>query len=270
MTRIAFLGLGAMGTRMASNLHHKGFDVVGWNRSPMTDPALPIANSIEDAVKDADIVIAMVTDDAASAAVWSTAFPAMPAGALAVEASTVSPARIAAFSHEAETYGLRAIAAPVAGSRPQAEAAELLFMTGGRQEDTERFQPAAEAMGKAALYAGSVEQAAALKLIVNGLLAIQTAAMGEILKFAKSAGFTPDAAMDLLAPVPVTSPAAAFVGRQIAAGQHEPMFTVDLMAKDLGYLTEGREMPVLSEVLASFVRAQNAGHGGQHITAAAA
>ncbi len=125
-------------------------------------------------------------------------------------------------------------------------------------------------MGKAALYAGTAEQAASLKLMINGLLAVQTAAMSEILKFGEAAGFDAAGAVDLLAPVPVTSPAAAFVGKQIAAGQHDPLFTVDLMEKDLGYLVGPRDMPVMSEVRAAFARAQDAGHGGRHITAVAA
>ena len=105
--------------------------------------------------------------------------------------------------------------------------------------------------------------------MINGLLAIQTAALAEILKFAERAGFDASAAVDLMAPVPVTSPAAGFVGKQIAAGAHDPMFTVDLMEKDLGYLTGAGAMPVLSEVRASFARAQAAGHGDKHITAVA-
>lgn len=269
MTRIAFLGLGAMGARMAANLANAGFDVLGWNRSAQPSAPVPLAADISEAVAGADIVIAMVTDDAASGDVWRAALPAMKPDALAVEASTVSPARMSAFKADATAQGIAAIAAPVAGSRPQAEAGELVFLTGGDQAHADRFTAAADVMGKATLYAGTVEQAASLKLMINGLLALQTAAMAEILRFAGHAGMDPAAAVDLLAPVPVTSPAAAFVGKQIAAGQHDPMFTVDLMEKDLSYLTAAGGMPVLSEVRAAFARTQASGHGGLHITAVA-
>ena len=269
MTRIAFLGLGAMGARMSVNLAEAGFDVVGWNRTPPAVSAIPLASTISDAVSGADIVIAMVTDDAASEEVWRVALPAMSKDALAVEASTVSPARMAAFADDTKANGIAAIGAPVAGSRPQAEAGELLFLTGGEKTDADRFAQAADAMGKAAIHAGTAVQAASLKLMINGMLAIQTAAMAEVLRFADKAGIDPDAAVDLMAPVPVMSPAATFVGKQIAARQHAPMFTVDLMEKDLGYLTASGASPVLSEVRAAFARAQQAGHGGQHITAVA-
>ena len=269
MTRIAFLGLGAMGSRMAANLSASGFDVTGWNRSPKVGLPLRVTSELSEAVRGAEIVVAMVTDDAASETVWTEALAAMKSGALAVESSTVSPRRMAGFAAEAEAAGVAPLAAPVAGSRPQAEAGELLFLTGGDADDAARFAPAVDAMGKAAIHAGTPAQAASLKLMINGLLAIQTAAMGEILKFGESAGFDAAGAVDLLAPVPVTSPAAAFVGKQIAAGQHDPMFTIELMAKDLGYLTKGADMPVLSEVLASFARAQNAGKGSLHISAVA-
>ncbi|MDJ1016567.1 MAG: NAD(P)-dependent oxidoreductase [Paracoccaceae bacterium] len=266
MTKIAFLGLGAMGRRMAGRLAAAGHEVIGWNRTPVELDGLTIAGSIEEAVSGAELVMSMVTDDGASEAVWNAALPAMAYDALAVEASTVSPGRIAALAGS----GVRFIDAPVAGSRPQAEAGELVFLAGGSEADVEAFRPIADTMGKAVLHAGATGKGIALKMIVNALLAVQTAAMKELLAYAEAQGMNAGATMDLLAPVPVVSPAAAFVGKQIVSGAHDPMFTVDLLVKDLGYLLDGAaDAPVMAEVRAAFQAAQSRGHGDRHITAIA-
>ena len=76
--------------------------------------------------------------------------------------------------------------------------------------------------------------------------------------------------MALLSPIPVTSPAAQAVGGLIAKGAHDPMFTIDLLVKDLRYLLDGAEAPVMAEVCDSFRRAANRGHGSRHISAVAA
>ncbi|MDJ1008957.1 MAG: NAD(P)-dependent oxidoreductase [Paracoccaceae bacterium] len=274
MTKLAFLGLGAMGRRMAKNLIAAGHDVTVWNRSPGAADGLGAntAASPAEAVGGAEMAISMVTDDDAARAVWlgaDGALAALPPGALAIEASTVSPGWVAELAAAAGERGSRLVDAPVAGSRPQAEAGELVFLAGGAADDIARFDPVAKAMGKAVLHAGGTGRGAVLKLMVNGLLAVQTAALAELLAFGAKGGLDPETAVALLTPVPVTSPAAAFVAGQIARGAHEPLFTVDLMEKDLGYLLQGAILPLMAETRARFAAAAMRGHGARHITAIA-
>ena len=269
MTRIAFLGLGAMGSRVATNIAEAGHSIVGWSRSGTGPDSVPRAGTIRDTVGGADVVIAMVTDDAASAEVWDAALPHMKPKALAVEASTVSPGRVQALSKATAAAGVALIDAPVAGSRPQAEARELVFLVGGRAADIDRFRALAATTSKALLHAGATGQGGVLKLMINGLLAAQTAAMAELLAYGSRMGLDMSSALDLITPIPVTSPAAAFVGRQIADGTHAPMFTIDLLVKDLGYLISGSDAPFMAAVRNSFERAQSRGLGGQHISAVA-
>ena len=273
MTKIAFLGLGAMGRRMVEHLVKADMDVSVWNRSPVAPiDRAAFAASPAEAARDADIVLTMLTDDAAAQTVWlgaEGALSTMRPGALAVEMSTVSTTWIDHLAQETEARGVGLLDAPVAGSRPQAEAGELVFLIGGTAENVDRFRPLAEAMGKAVLHAGDQGKGIVLKLMVNGLLAIQTAALSELLGFGIRGGIDPNRAVELLSPVPVTSPAAAFVARQIAEKAHDPMFTVDLMEKDLGYLVGGADMPLMEETRARFGAASAKGHGGKHITAVA-
>ncbi|MEM9708699.1 MAG: NAD(P)-dependent oxidoreductase [Pseudomonadota bacterium] len=275
MANIGFLGLGAMGRRMAANFLSAGHSVTVWNRTAaacadLVSAGATLADTPREAASGAEIVISMLTDDAASRAVWmgeNGAMEGLEAGSLAVEASTLSLDWISTLGRALGGQGVAFLDAPVAGSRPQAEAKELIFLVGGSDADVTRFEPIAKATAKAVLHAGPRGKGAALKLMVNGLLAVQTAALSEIFEFAAGAGIDAVRAAELLAPVPVTSPAAAFVANQIAAGAHDPMFTIDLMEKDLGYLTANGAAPLLSETRARFAGASARGHGGKHISA---
>jgi 3-hydroxyisobutyrate dehydrogenase len=150
MSKIAFLGLGAMGSRMAPHLIKAGHDVAVWNRSPAPvaaavahgarSPATP-----REAAEGAEIVFSMLTDDDASKAVWMTADTGALAGlgkdAIAIEASTVSPEWLTSLAAAVETHGATLLDAPVVGSLPQAEAAQLVLLAGGAQETFLKAKP---------------------------------------------------------------------------------------------------------------------------------
>ena len=276
MTKIAFLGLGAMGRRMAARLIDAGHDVTLWNRTPDRAEGLsaPVAATPAEAAHGAGIVISMVTDDDAARDVWlgeAGALAAMAQGALAVESSTVTPGWISSLAEAAEAKGISLLDAPVAGSRPQAEAGELVFLAGGTAEDVARFDPVARAMGKAVIHAGPQGKGAVFKLMVNALLGVQAAAMAEILAYGAANGIPEPRGAELLGPLPVTSPAAAGLGKMIANKAYDPMFTIDLIVKDLGYLIDGSQnSPVMARVRETFAEAAERGHGGSHISAVGA
>ena len=132
MNKIAFLGLGAMGLRMAANLVNAGHSVTVWNRDPAK--AAPraalgagIAGTPKAAAGGAEIVIAMVRDDEASRRVWldpeTGALGWLGRHAIAVESSTLSVGWVKALAAAAGERGISFLDAPVVGSRPQAEAA---------------------------------------------------------------------------------------------------------------------------------------------------
>ena len=113
-----------------------------------------------------------------------------------------------------------------------------------------------------------------MKLAVNGLYAIQIAAVGEWYHTLRAAGVEADRVVDVLSAVPVTSPAAAGALAAIAAGRFEPLFPIDLVEKDLRYgqalaASGGTASPATSAARETFARAQEAGLGGQNITAVA-
>jgi len=276
MENIAFLGLGAMGSRMATRLLNGGFNVTVWNRTASTTRPLEalgaqVASTPAEAASTADIVITMVTDDDAARSVWlgpDGALSRIRPGTLIAEASTVSIDWVKELATAASAANVDLIEAPVAGSRPQAEAGELVFLMGGAAEDVDRFRPAAEAMGKAVIHAGDLGHGAVLKLMVNTLLGVQTVMMGEVMRFAEAHGMPAARALELLSPLPVTSTAAAGQGALIAQRKSDPMFTIDLIVKDLTYFLS-EDAPLAEATKAAFKAAQAGGLGGRHITAVA-
>lgn len=275
MSRIAFLGLGAMGRRMAAHLIPE-HDVTVWNRTASRAEALVAAGARQaetprEAVADAELVFTMLTDDDAARGVWLDpehgALAGMQRGTIALESSTVTPAWIGTLGAAADSAGVRLIDAPVAGSTPQAEAAALVFLLGGRDPDVAEVDPVLAKMGAKRVHAGPRGHGATLKLMVNTMFATQVAALAELLQLAETQGMTRARALELLAPLPVTAPAAAGVGALMVAGDHAPRFPVDLVAKDLGYAHASGAGPLVRAAADRYQAASDAGHGGQNLSA---
>lgn len=283
MSRIAFLGIGAMGGRMARRLIAAGHALQVWNRTPEAAAPLQaagarLAESPRACAREAEIVFSMLTDDAASRSVWLDegigAMAGVSPGALVVECGTVTPAWISAFGAAAQAARALPVDAPVAGSRPQAEAGKLIFFLGGAPAARAALRPTLSSMAGAVHEIGDLGQGARMKLAVNALFAGQVALAAELSAFLAAGGLPAGSATDILAALPVTSPAMAAALSGMASGAFAPQFPIDLMEKDLRYIAEtaraqGGVTPVSVAVGERFAAAQAAGHGAENITAIA-
>ena len=283
MSKIAFLGLGAMGSRIVARLIGAGHTVTVWNRSPSPVAALVAlgarsASTPRDAADAAEFVLSMVTDDAASQAVWT----AKKSGALAgigkdtvvVEISTVSPGWVRTLAETVAATGAKFLEAPVVGTLPQAESGSLIIFAGGPPETIAAATPVLQSFAGAIHLVGPVGRGAAMKLIANMLLAVQVAGLAELLGFARASGIDPKAALEMIATLPSASPAAIGMGRLMVAGDFAPRFTAALMAKDLRYASQDAashraELPVVTASRAVFDHLCAIGRGGDNITAVA-
>lgn len=272
---IVFLGLGAMGQRMAVRLLDAGHTLSIWNRSAGPEVALQkrgarVAASPREAASAASVVFSMVRDDAASRHVWldpaQGAMHGLAADAVAVECSTLTPAWVREL---AAALPVDLVDAPVAGSRPQADAGQLIFLAGGRPEALARLTPLLLTLGSAVHPVGSAGQGSALKLAVNALFAAQVAMMAEQLTVLARQGVDLPHALEALKSLPVTSPAAAGAARAMLVRDFAPQFPIDLVVKDLGYARQagGGAMPLTTAVADRFQAAQAAGWGEAHLTA---
>lgn len=280
MSKITFLGLGAMGSRMARRLLDAGHDLTIWNRSPSAAGALraagaSIAATPRAAVEGAEFVLSMLRDDTAVEQVWcdpvTGALGGMAGDALALDCSTLSVQGIHALGDAAKAKGINLLEAPLAGSRPQAEAGKLIFLAGGEQADLTRAMPLLSAMGAAVHHAGPLGSGAVMKLMVNALFGAQLGMLGELLAFARRSGADADLLLDILSQTPVCSPAAALAGRAMLAGQWAPAFPIDLVAKDFALLARSAEgagaaLPLSGETGRIFAQALAEGFGQDNIT----
>jgi 3-hydroxyisobutyrate dehydrogenase len=283
MSKIAFLGLGAMGSRLAARLIEANHTVTVWNRSSSPVPALVArgarsASTPRDAADGAEFVLSMVTDDAASQSVWTTQESGALAGigknAIVVEISTVSPGWIKMLAENVVGAGAKFLEAPVVGTLPQAESGSLIVFAGGAPETVAAATPVLQSFAAAIHPVGPVGQGAAMKLVANMLLAVQVAGLAELLGFAEKSGIDPKAALEMVATLPSASPAAIGMGRLMVAGDFAPRFTAALMAKDLRYASQHAashqaELPVVAASRAAFDRLCSIGKGGENITAIA-
>lgn len=280
MTSIAFLGLGAMGSRMALNLIKAGFPVTVWNRDPAKAQALGhagarIAGSPAAAVAGADILFSMVTDDRAARAVWldpgTGALESLRSSAVAIETSTVSPAWIEELGAAVAMKGARLLDAPVAGSRHQADTGQLVFIVGGDADALEAVRPALAPMAAKVMHAGPLGQGAMLKLALNALFAAQLESIAELLGFLGRNGFAKEQAAELLGQFPIVAPPLAGVAKMMAARNIAPQFTIDLIEKDLGYVLDAAHasqarMPGALAARTAFQQAQAKGLGQANVS----
>jgi len=199
MSKIAWLGLGAMGQRIAMRMLQAGHDLVVYNRSLGPEQAFQslgarVAKTPAEAVVHADIVFAMLSDEQASRDVWlaeqTGAIPALDKDTVVVEASTLPLAWTGELAQAVHAMRAHFVAAPVLGSLPQAEAGTLHCFVGSDSDVIPRIMPAINCFSGIVHNMDSPASAMAIKLCVNAWLAIQVASVSEVISLAERLGFT--------------------------------------------------------------------------------
>jgi 3-hydroxyisobutyrate dehydrogenase len=266
-----------MGRRVSTRLLEAGNEVVVWNRSAGPAEGLEAAGATvaatpRDAAAAADLVIAMVTDDEVSRAIWfgdDGAIAGLREGSLAVESSTLTPGWARELGAAVAAAGARFADAPVVGTRPQAEAGALLYLAGGAGADVAELAESVGSCASAVRHVGPVGAGTAVKLAVNALFATQLAALAELLAMTRTQGLDPAEVLALLEPTGVMSPIAAAMGKAMLAGEFDPLFPIALVEKDLRYAAsaaaEGKA-PIADALAAVYAAAREAGFGGDNIT----
>jgi len=264
MTTVAFIGLGAMGSRMAMNLHAAGIKLRVFNRDkakakPFADRGIEVADSIANAVKGADFVVSIIADDAATRAVMlgdGGVVASAAKGTLIVDSSTNSPAMAKEVAVAAANKGLVYLDAPVSGSLAQAQGKELVFLVGGDQAAFDKAQPLFGAMGRLAKRIGASGAGATLKLINNMISATLTAALVEAAMTAEAAGLDKDATVEILGEGAAGCRLTKTKLPKMLKRDFSPQFQIALMDKDVRYyLAMAQDLDVPTPV-SSAVRSQ--------------
>ena len=240
--KLAFLGLGYMGSRMAVRLLDAGYPLTVWNRDaaktePLVTHGALAAKTPREAVAGAGIVLSMLANDEAVREVVlgnAGAMSGMVSGTVLVEMSTISPATVREELAAAEQRGISMLDAPVAGSTPQAEEGSLIIFVGGNEAIYERCLSLFAEVGKAAHYMGPSGMGATMKLINNTLLGVGLQAIAEAATLGQKAGLDRDRLLDVLGQTTVVAPAHKGKLKNAQRGEYEANFPLRLMHKDFG------------------------------------
>src|SRR6267378_3980129 len=244
MMRVAFIGLGRMGHGMAGRYLDAGFNVAVWNRSKVKAEDLIAhgarwATSPEDAAIDADAVVTMVADDAASRAVWLTkdgAAATMKAGSIAIECSTVSHEHALYLARELRRRGLIYIDCPVTGLPDAAASGNLTLLVGAEPADLERARPLLEPLSSTIRHFGAIGTGTVYKLINNLMGAIQIAGIAEGLAIAEQAGLDMKLVLEAVETGVAASPQVIRHSKRMAGRNFSgATFTSALRHKDAAY-----------------------------------
>lgn len=279
MAKISVLGLGAMGSRMAANLIKAGHQVTVWNRSPQAaqapiDAGARSAKTPKEAASDADFVIAMVRDNDASRQVWldpdTGAIEGMSAGAIAIESSTLTAEWVRELGTHMAERSLSLLEAPVVGSTPQAEGAQLTYLVGGDADTFTRTEAVLKTMGSTIHHVGPLGAGALAKLATNTLLGIQVTVLAELIGMLKRSGADVARVLEVVATTPAWSMVAARVSGLMLAGNFTPQFPIDLIEKDFGYTLQAAgsdsAAPTIAAARGVFRTAIERGFGQDNMT----
>ncbi|PYN74781.1 MAG: NAD(P)-dependent oxidoreductase [Candidatus Rokuibacteriota bacterium] len=253
MAAVGFVGLGAMGGRMAKRLLDAGHRVVGYNRTAEKARALVAAGLVLEkspraVAEGVDAVLSMVTDDKALRAIAlgpDGVIAGLRPGAVWAEMSTVSPEVTRELGAAITARGAALIDAPVSGSPITLEAGQLSFMVGGDPAALEKVRSCLLAIGPTITHVGELGLAVTMKIATNLGLAVQMLAFSEAVVLAEKAGIARERAVEVLLKSVIASPMVKYRGPFVLGMPAEALFDVNMAQKDLGLaLSMGRALGV--------------------------
>ena len=253
--RVAVIGTGRMGTAMVGRLAGAGHHLTVHNRTRAKAEAVAarhnaaVAPTPREAVREADVVLVSLADDAAVTAAYGGPdglVAGLAAGQVVADTSTVDPETLRGLEAAVVAAGAALLDTPVSGSVSTVEAGALLVMAGGDASALERARPALEAIASRIVHLGPLGAGATMKLVVNAMVHALNGALAEVLVLAEKAGLDRASAYDVIAASAVGAPFVAYKRDAYLSPERTPVaFALNLVAKDLA----------LADVLAARVAA---------------
>jgi 3-hydroxyisobutyrate dehydrogenase-like beta-hydroxyacid dehydrogenase len=262
--KVAFIGLGNMGSHMAGHLLRAGHDVTVWNRTlskadDLRSQGAKVATSPGEAAREAEAVITMLADDAAvESAVLHPGgvLENLRQNAAHISMSTISVALSKKLADEHHKRGQKYITAPVFGRPEAAEAAKLFIAAAGDKETIARYQPLLKVLGQRVFVMGDKpEMANVVKLSGNFLIASVIESVGEAVALTRKYGIDPHQYVDFLTNSLFAAPVYKTYGGLIADEKYRPAgFKIRLGLKDMKLALAAAESADAPLPLASMIR----------------
>lgn len=274
---VAVLGLGTMGTGLATRLVDRGIQVRVWNRTPeraepLAEAGAFVAPHPADAVEGTSAAICVVADGEALGSVLRGPDGVLSKGpypGVLICASTVSPEEVLQIAGDIPSV----VDVGMLGNRDHARDGELRLFVGGEEQAFNACRPLLEALGKEVVHLGALGSGMRMKLCLNLLMGIEVQALAEVTELATACGLNRQSVLKTIAGSGFASPVMAFKSRRLGSGRfEEPDFRLRLMAKDLMLATKqaaavGLSLPLATAAAETHVRATEQGLGDQDCAA---
>ncbi len=274
---VGFVGVGKMGANMARHLQlDAGYALSGVYDAHAETAALlaeelgiPAFSRLAEVTARSDVVITVVSDDAAMRAIYSQPednLLVQAKGTLFINCATISPAVHVEVEKWVHAAGAEVVEAPMASSIPQARAGTLFLMIGGRRESFEKVEPLLRDMSASLEYIGAAGTAAQVKALVNMVMNINTAGLAEGLGLADALGLDLSLVRRVFSQTGANSRVLETDADDMIQREHDPYFSAAHAAKDSGIALDlgqkqGLQLPLAAATLSQYRRMVEAGLG---------
>jgi 3-hydroxyisobutyrate dehydrogenase len=276
---VTVLGIGTMGTPIATNLLRADYPTTVWDRTPANAAPLGrlgagVAATATAAVANADVLITMLPDvnTVVSVVDHQGVLTALPRGAVWAQMGTIGLGgidRLAAMVEE-QRPDVMFVDAPVSGSKGPAERGELLVLASGPPDAEPTMAPIFDALGQRTIWLGDAGRGTRLKLVLNTWLAFLIEGVAETAALSDELAITHAELLDALAAGPLAAPAAVAKLNKVDSGDYEPDFALNWALKDveLAMAAVPARLPVLSAIAEHWHTAVADGLGRLDVSAA--
>jgi 3-hydroxyisobutyrate dehydrogenase-like beta-hydroxyacid dehydrogenase len=278
-SRLGFIGLGYLGSRIAQRLAAAGFPMVVYDvdhtkAMKLAELGAEVARNPGKLASQVDVVLSSLPDDHTVESVYlgpgnvlSSAGP----GTRIIEMSTISLETSRQLHRAARQFDIPALDVAVSGSTPAAEAGALTLFGGGDRQVFETSEPIFNAIARQWFYMGASGSGVAMKLVVNTLLGVGMQAIAEAVALGSRLELPRDLLFDTLAKTAVVAPAHAGKLATAKKRNYAPQFPVRLMRKDFGLVLDaaaqfGLSMPT-TEAAAAINSAEAAAESEEDFSA---
>ncbi|MFI1092300.1 NAD(P)-dependent oxidoreductase [Streptomyces sp. NPDC020917] len=275
-TKVTVLGAGALGAAMATRLAETGHQVRLWNRTPgkarrvaERTAGITAVEGLGDAVSGAAVVITVLRDGQAVAAVMSDAVTLLGDRAVWVQASTVGPQSAGELAALAREHGVAHLDAPVSGSTDPARHGKLVWIVAGPDDVLARARPVLDDLGSSVLHVGTGVEGSAVKLAVNAWMTASTVVMSDVLALCDALGVDHSTLVETLDAGSLRMPYELQKIDAMDDHLYTPGFAVQLALKDidLAAATATTPSPVFHVVQDRLNATVAAGHGDDDLAA---
>jgi 2-hydroxymethylglutarate dehydrogenase len=244
--KVSVIGLGLMGTPIATLLMKAGYRVTGFDivRKQMSDLAplgLRGVRSPREAARGADLImLSLPTWNAVVQVVEGKdgLMKSIRKGQIVMDTSTSPPWESQAMAEKLARKGVEWLDVPISGSSSQARAGNMVFMVGGKKTVFEKVKPVLDQIGKKTVYAGKSGSGASMKLAVNLTLYLNQAAAIEGLVLGLKAGLPPDVLFDVMTSGAASSNLLTARGKDMLRGNFSPKGPTGIANKDMAIILE--------------------------------